>query len=480
MPVFRFGVFEIDSDSGEVRKRGLRLRLREQPLRLLLALAGHPGRIVTREQLRHELWPDGTFVDFDRAINKAVSELRGVLGDSARTPRFVETLSKRGYRLLGPVEQLRSSPGAEPSGDHGSDVRLACVTGRYLWNRRTIADLQASIGYFDRALAIDPDCAPAHAGHADVHLLLGIWGLRPADAAFGAARSAAERALSRDPNLVEAHTSLAEVFTGYEWDWPQAELRYRHALSLRPDYATAHQFYAQMLVCLGRYAEAAFHIEQARRADPVSPAINSFLPYIHLAGRQYDRALEEARHAVDLEPRAPLALWTLGRASLFSGRTEDAVAALERALPLAGRASMWTAALSFARARAGDRSGAEALQCELVERGRAEHVPSYDLAVTFAGLGQRGAALEELERAFTQREMRIVNLGDPEFDVLHDDRRYRQLAERLHLPGALTAFANRRAGQGPGRLAIPRTCTRQRRSPGRSALARTIPDSRRT
>ena len=176
--------------------------------------------------------------------------------------------------------------------------------------------------------------------------------------------------------------------TGYEWNWSQAELQYRRALALRPDYATAHQFYAQMLVCLGRHSEAAAHIEMARRADPISPAINSFLPCIYLASRRYGRALQEAQRAVDLEPHAPLAHWTLGRANLFSNQPEQAVRTLEHAVALVGPASMWTSQLSFARARAGDRSGAVALLSELVERSSREHVSPYDLAIAYAGIGE--------------------------------------------------------------------------------------------
>ena len=122
MPILRFGVFEVDPDSGELRKRGFRIRLREQPLRLLLTLIEQAGRVVTREQLRHRLWPDGTFVDFDRAINKATSELRGALGDSASSPRFVETLSKRGYRFVCPVE---CGPRA-PRGSTSAGFPLMC------------------------------------------------------------------------------------------------------------------------------------------------------------------------------------------------------------------------------------------------------------------------------------------------------------------------------------------------------------------
>lgn len=436
MPILRFGLFEVDPDSGELRKGGSKLRLREQPLRLLLALIEHAGLVVTREQLRHRLWPDGTFVGFDRAINKAVSELRDALGDSAASPRFVETLSKRGYRFIGSVEDAsRFALARQPTGFY-SDAQLAYVTGRYLWNRRTVTDLFSSIAYFEQALEIENACAVAHAGVADANVVLGIWGLRPPDIAFGAARRAAERALVLDPNLADAHTSFAEVLKGYEWDWYQAERRYQHALSLRPGYAPAHQCYAQLLVSLRRYGEAASHIEQARRADPVSPAINSYLPYIYLAGRDYSRALQEAQRAVELEPRAPLAHWYLGRAHLFSNHVERAVGALEHAVTLAGPASMWEAELSYARARAGDHPGALRLLSELIERARRDYVSPYDLAVAFTGIGDHESGLDHLEQAFDQRVMRIVGLGDPEFDGLRAEPRYKRLLDRLGLPSA--------------------------------------------
>ncbi|MGB0036711.1 MAG: tetratricopeptide repeat protein [Candidatus Acidiferrales bacterium] len=102
--VFRFAAFELDATSGELRKHGFRVRLQDQPLRLLLLLIAHPGDVVTRDQVREELWGRQTFVDFDRSLNKAVVKLRQALGDDAETPRFVETLPRRGYRFLMPVE----------------------------------------------------------------------------------------------------------------------------------------------------------------------------------------------------------------------------------------------------------------------------------------------------------------------------------------------------------------------------------------
>src|SRR5258707_1959378 len=100
----RFGVFELDPRAGELRKHGLRVRLQEQPFQVLAMLLEHPGEVVTREELQRNLWPADTFVDFDHGLNKAVSKIREALGDSAESPRFVETVARRGYRFLADVK----------------------------------------------------------------------------------------------------------------------------------------------------------------------------------------------------------------------------------------------------------------------------------------------------------------------------------------------------------------------------------------
>jgi DNA-binding winged helix-turn-helix (wHTH) protein len=102
--LFRFGVYEAVEVSGELRKQGRRLRLQGQPFQVLLMLLERPGEVVTREEIRQRLWPDGTFVDFDHGLNTAINKLRDCLGESASNPRFVETLAKRGYRFIAPVE----------------------------------------------------------------------------------------------------------------------------------------------------------------------------------------------------------------------------------------------------------------------------------------------------------------------------------------------------------------------------------------
>src|ERR1700758_3661018 len=103
--VWRFGVFEIDARTGELRRNGQSIKLREQPSRILLILVEHAGELVTREQLRQRLWPSDTFVDFDHSLNTAVMKLREALGDSADRPLYIETIPKKGYRFLAPVSQ---------------------------------------------------------------------------------------------------------------------------------------------------------------------------------------------------------------------------------------------------------------------------------------------------------------------------------------------------------------------------------------
>src|SRR5262245_29757851 len=110
----RFGLFEFDPRSGELRKQGLKVRLQGQPVEILSMLLARPGELVTREELQKKLWPQDTFVDFDPSLNAAMKRLRSALGDSAETPRFIETLARRGYRFLAPVDAQLAAPVEAP------------------------------------------------------------------------------------------------------------------------------------------------------------------------------------------------------------------------------------------------------------------------------------------------------------------------------------------------------------------------------
>jgi len=121
---YRFGVFEADATEGELRRQGVRIKLNAQPFQVLVMLLQRPGELLTREEISRELWPDGTFVDYEHGVNSAVNRIREALGDTAGNPRFIETLARRGYRFVAPVEQIirdedASAPAPEPE-PHGS------------------------------------------------------------------------------------------------------------------------------------------------------------------------------------------------------------------------------------------------------------------------------------------------------------------------------------------------------------------------
>jgi cholera toxin transcriptional activator len=109
---YRFGVFEADETTGELRRKGIRIKLNAQPFQLLCMLAARPGELLTREEISRELWPAETFVDFEHGLNSAVNRIREALGDTAGSPRFVETLARRGYRFVAPVERIGLRCGA--------------------------------------------------------------------------------------------------------------------------------------------------------------------------------------------------------------------------------------------------------------------------------------------------------------------------------------------------------------------------------
>ena len=144
---YRFGVFEVDSTTGELRRKGVRVKLHSQPFQVLFMLLERPGEMLTREEICRELWPDGTFVDYEHGVNSAVNRLREALGDKASNPRFVETLARRGYRFLAPVERI--APDEEASTATAAVPGFGGATCRFRRRREP--------GFLDRVLAAPED-----------------------------------------------------------------------------------------------------------------------------------------------------------------------------------------------------------------------------------------------------------------------------------------------------------------------------------
>ena len=131
--LYRFGAFEADTRTGELRRQGLRVKLHSQPLQLLFLLLERPGELLTREDISRELWPDGTFVDYEHGVNSAMNRIREALGDNASHPRFIETLARRGYRFVAPVERITppdDRPATEPTAEISKEPAAVSAIGK--------------------------------------------------------------------------------------------------------------------------------------------------------------------------------------------------------------------------------------------------------------------------------------------------------------------------------------------------------------
>ena len=519
----RTGLFKIDFGSGEVSKEGRKVRLQEQPFRVLAILLECPGAVVTREQLQQRLWSADTYVGFDEGLNTAIRKLRVAFGDSAENPRFIETVSRRGYRFIAPVEPApQPSPAPAPptttvaakswpislrnhwigfavvvfvvcalvlflrttrhrkpqlgkimlvvlplenftgdsqedyladgiteeiiaqlgsldpqhlgviartsamhykhtqksaaqisrevganyllegsirhSGDRirvtaqliqssdeshlwaesydrelsdvlriesdiassvASEIRLtlsqqihqhlaaagrtnveahdAYLRGLQGWNLRTRDGFQEAIANFTRATEVDPGYAPAFAGLARVYSLAPIFAGVPAGEAAPKALEAANRALSLDETLADAHCALGFVKAHYEYDWPAAEREFRRAIELEPNDAYAYLFYSNSYLSpLGHHDEAIAEMRKAMDLDPLSPHIQSFAGVTFKWARRYNDSLAQFQRVNQRDPNFPLNHERLSQLCAILGRFDEAITEETKARLLAG------------------------------------------------------------------------------------------------------------------------------------------------
>ena len=633
----RFGSFEMDLRAGELRKHGVRIRLQTQPFQILGMLLQRPGEVVTREELRQALWPGDTFVDFDHGLNNAINRLREALGESAESPRFLETLPRRGYRFIGAVESIPSaSPqdsgahvenfsttsstvgdkvaalpvksskaslslrarlwiavgagaaallallislnagglrqrllgaaatrriqsiavlplenlSGDPSQEYFADgmtdeliTQLAQINGlrvisrttamQYKGTRKSVpeigrelhvdgivegtvfrsgeqvrisaqlvdsstdqhvwaqsyerdlrdivalqkevaggvarqiranllpgeqpravnpqayeaylrgrhdlnaatskADLEDSITNFRSALGKDPQFALAYSGMALSYLAQADFYLAPHEV-MPKAEEAARKALELDDGLSEAHDALGYVELIYRWDWPAAQQHLQRAIQLNPGNALAQDHYANYLSALGHHAEAFATSERARALDPLSLLIQANNGMYFFLGREYDRAIEVERKALELDAKCYTCRTYLAIALVQSRRLPEALkeARLVR-LPEANPLDVATATTAIAAA--GQRAEAEASLRRLLQLGKQRWVCPYELGTTYLALGDREQALHSLENAYEAHSICMTwAKDDPRLDPLRSEPRFQAILQRMSFP----------------------------------------------
>jgi serine/threonine-protein kinase len=312
----------------------------------------------------------------------------------------------------------------------------AYLKGRFHWNKRTEEGIKRGIEYSLQAIEDDLGYALAYAGLADCYTAIGYYGFLLPREAWERARAAATRALELDDALAEAHASLANIRTHYDWDWPAAEREYRRAIELNPRYAAAHHWYGLHQSVIGRFEEAEGEYRLALEIDPFSLIINTALVSCHYYARQYDRATEQIRKTLDLEPNFGGAHWMLGQIYEALGQFDDAISELTRAKPLYSNSSEVAGSLGHAHAVAGQRREALKILEELTALSERKYVPAHSIALIYGGLGDHDHAFQLLEKAYEERSSRLAYLNvDPVLDSLRPDPRFNELRRRVGLPG---------------------------------------------
>jgi TolB-like protein/tetratricopeptide (TPR) repeat protein len=312
------------------------------------------------------------------------------------------------------------------------------MKGRFYWNRRTPESMKTSLGYFEQAIDKDPTYALAYAGLADAYIVLGEWDVYPPKEMFPKAKDAALKSLKFDNELAEAHTSLAAILHGYEWDWSGAEREYKRAIELNPKYPTAHQWYAEYLTFTGHHKEALAEILKAQELDPLSLMMNAIIGWVYAYDRQYDKAIEQCKKVLEMDSSFAPAQFYLLDAYFFKGLSKGVndreLAEVNRVQQKLGASRADIEAFSRAYKSAGRKGVARLTLTQLDTDPKNQAVSQYAYAANYAIIGEKERALLALEKCIETRDFLLNFLKvDPQFDGLRSDPRFIAILKKVGL-----------------------------------------------
>ncbi|MBZ5646055.1 MAG: protein kinase [Acidobacteriia bacterium] len=305
----------------------------------------------------------------------------------------------------------------------------AYLQGRYFYQRSSKENLEKAIGYYERAIKLDPKYALAFVGLAEAHGRQADWGYLPVVESYQKAREAARRALELNPNLAEAHAAMGLIKTIHDWDWVAADASYQRALALEPGNATVAFGAAVLALALGRVEEATALDRKAVELDPLNTQTHVNLGVAtYYAGRQ-EEAVAALRKALELDPERPYAHAVLGQVYLAQSHPQEALAEMEREPDLNWRLyGLALANHALGRARESDAALAELT-------AKYDTTNAFQVAEVYAFRGEVDRAFEWLERAYAQRDGGLTWIkGDPLLKSLQRDPRYAAFLKKMRLP----------------------------------------------
>lgn len=341
---------------------------------------------------------------------------------------IAENIASQIHKLVDPQDRP-----AAPARKVHPPAYEACLKGIFFRDKMTPVDLTKSIAYFNQAIALDPGYAQAYANLSQAYFYLGLFGMGPPNELFPKAKAKAVRALELDEHVAAAHNALAVIHILYDWDWASAEAECKRATQLNPNDSVTHVHFADYMSIRARHDEAIAEYKLGLELDPISCLYVGFFGLILHRARRYDEAIAQCQKALEIDPNYPNALWFLALSLEQKGQLTESIEKLEKAVSLSG-GSHFRALLGRAYALAGERKKAENILEELKTSSQRQYVSPFDIAVVYAGLGDRNSAFRWFEEAYEQRVFRIIELVLPMFDNLRSDTRWQDLVRRIGLP----------------------------------------------
>ncbi|MGB8538627.1 MAG: protein kinase [Acidobacteriaceae bacterium] len=315
------------------------------------------------------------------------------------------------------------------------DAYQLYLKGQYYSSKYTKDGFAKGIDYLNQAIALDPNYAQAYSALAWNYINQDDWFITPREAG-PRARELANKAIALDETDAEAHVVLAIENQWYEWDWAAAEREFKRAIELDPDNRSdAHGYYSWFLPSMGRNDEAVSQARLLLQEDPLSTGGNGNLGSVLVFTHRWDEAIQELRYAIDLDPNYWFDYNFLGRAYEAKGRLPEAIETFKHGLTLEGNTELW-AGLGHAYAASGDKGEAYKVLDKLKEISTHRYVAPYNVAVIYAGLGDKDAAFDWLNRAYNQRSYLLAAYlkTDSRLDNLRSDPRFHDLQRKMNLP----------------------------------------------
>ena len=310
----------------------------------------------------------------------------------------------------------------------------AYMEGRFWWNKRTKEGFAKANLLFNKAIEIDPDYALAYAGLAEYYCMLSIHLAKP-EPFIRLGRIAAEKALSIDETLAEAHTALGYIKFSYDWDWLGAERSFKQAILLNPRYATAYNWYAALLGIINRHEEAIRYMTRAQEYDPGSAIINRDLGVIYSWAGDFDKAINHLQFTIDMDPGFSPAYHLMGVVYLWLKKYDSAIGYFKKVRAMTGDFFDIIGSLGYAYAKSGQREAALKELKKLEDLIKNQDTRASEFFLIHSGLGNADQAFEWLDIACKNHEFAVVLLLGCEselwFEDLLPDPRFKEILRRI-------------------------------------------------